>query len=113
MASECLRQFDQVGREEFFKTLWQCCLTVARLVITLGVWFVGLARQTSIDDLGRGKRLQIMMGRLGGGVAVAVVLAVLMGVPSIGGISTWKWAIALVGLALFVWGGLSDRQNSR
>jgi hypothetical protein len=54
-----------------------------------------------------------MMSRLGGGVAVAVVLAVLMGVPSIGGISTWKWAIALVGLALFVWSGLSDRQNSR
>jgi hypothetical protein len=54
-----------------------------------------------------------MMGRLGGGVAVAVALAVLMGVPSIGGIATWKWAIALAGFALFVWGGLSDRQNSR
>ena len=36
-----------------------------------------------------------------------------MGVPSIGGIATWKWAIALAGFALFVWGGLSDRQNSR
>ena len=54
-----------------------------------------------------------MMGRLGGGVAVAVALAALMGVPSIGGIATWKWALALAGFALFVWGGLSDRQNSR
>ena len=72
------------------------------------------AQTPELDELrARGKRRQIMMGRLGGGVAVAVALAVLMGVPSIGGIATWKWALALAGFALFVWGGLSDRQNSR
>ena len=54
-----------------------------------------------------------MMGRIAGGVVVAVALAVLVGVPRIGGIDTWKWALALAGLALFVWGGLSDRQKSR
>jgi len=54
-----------------------------------------------------------MIGRIAGGVAVAAALAVLMGVPRIGGIETWKWALALAGFALFVWGGLSDRQNSR
>ena len=53
------------------------------------------------------------MGRIAGGVAVAAAMAVLMGVPSIAGIETWKWALALVGLAVSVWGGLSDRRNSR
>ena len=53
------------------------------------------------------------MGRIAGGVAVAAALAVLMGVPSIAGIETWKWALALAGLVVFVWGGLSDRRGSR
>ena len=38
-----------------------------------------------------------MMGRIAGGVAVAAAMAVLMGVPSIAGIETWKWALALAG----------------
>jgi hypothetical protein len=54
-----------------------------------------------------------MIGRIAGGVAVAVVFAVLMGVPSIGGIETWKWALGLAGLVLFVSGGLGDRRKSR
>ena len=54
-----------------------------------------------------------MMGRIAGGVAVAAAMAVLMGVPSIAGIETWKWALALAGLMVFVWGGLSDRRYSR
>ncbi len=54
-----------------------------------------------------------MMGRIAGGVAVAAAIAVLMGVPSIAGIETWKWALALAGLVVSVWGGLSDRRDSR
>ncbi len=54
-----------------------------------------------------------MMGRIAGGVAVAVALAVLLGVSRIGGIETWKWALALAGLVVLVWGGLSDRRDSR
>ena len=54
-----------------------------------------------------------MIGRIAGGVAVAVVFAVLMGVPSIGGIETWKWALGLAGLVLFVSGGLGDRRKAR
>lgn len=54
-----------------------------------------------------------MIVRIVGGVAVAAALAVLLGVPRIGGIETWKWALALAGLALFVSGGLSDRRKSR
>ena len=53
------------------------------------------------------------MGRIAGGAAVAAALAVLMGVPSIAGIETWKWTLALAGLVVSVWGGLSDRQKSR
>ncbi len=113
LRTACLSSGPRIRARERLHALWQSCLTVARSVTTLDVRSVGLARQTSINDLRRGKRRQIMMGRLGGGVAVAVALAVLMGVPSIGGIATWKWALALAGFALFVWGGLSDRQNSR
>jgi hypothetical protein len=54
-----------------------------------------------------------MIGRIAGGVGVAVALAVLMGVPRIGGIETWKWALGLAGLVLFVSGGLSDRRKPR
>ena len=53
------------------------------------------------------------MGRITGGVTVAAAMAVLMGVPSIAGIETWKWALALAGLVVSVWGGLSDRQKCR
>ena len=36
-----------------------------------------------------------------GGAVVAVVLAALISVPAIGSISTWKWALGLIGL--FLW----------
>ena len=69
--------------------------------------------QTPNDDLSLGKGATDMMGRITGGVAVAAAIAVLMGVPSIAGIETWKWALALAGLVVSVWGGLSGRRDSR
>lgn len=39
----------------------------------------------------------------GGGTAT--LLALVMLVPSLGGVSTWKWALAAVGLVLFVFAG--------
>jgi hypothetical protein len=39
------------------------------------------------------------------GTALAALFAVVMLVPSIGGVSTWKWILAAGGLALFVLAG--------
>lgn len=39
------------------------------------------------------------------GVGIALAAAVLMTVPEILGVATWKWVLGLVGLAIFVSGG--------
>ena len=44
-------------------------------------------------------------GRILAGSAVAVLVAVVLGVPTIAGIDTWKIALGVVGLILFVLSG--------
>jgi hypothetical protein len=56
------------------------------------------------------------MTRVAVGFAVAVALAVLMGVPSILGVETWKWVLGIVGLMIFAWGGMlgnADRKPGK
>jgi hypothetical protein len=46
------------------------------------------------------------------GFAIAIVMAFVLAVPSIGHVSTWKIVLALLGLALFVVGGPHRSQPS-
>jgi hypothetical protein len=43
------------------------------------------------------------------GVGVAVGLATIAIVPTIAGVSTWKWLLGVMGLVLFVRGERRDR----
>ena len=43
---------------------------------------------------------------------IAIVIAFTIAVPSLGGVSTWKYALAALGVALFVLGG-SDKSDGR
>jgi hypothetical protein len=43
--------------------------------------------------------------RIAAGVGLASVAAVLMTVPTILGVATWKWVLGFVGLMIFVAGG--------
>jgi hypothetical protein len=45
------------------------------------------------------------------GLAIAIVMAFVLAVPSIGRVSTWKIVLALLGLALFVVGGRHRSQT--
>jgi hypothetical protein len=45
------------------------------------------------------------LGNLVSAAAAAGVVALLLAVPSIGGVSTWKYVLAAIGLALFVLAG--------
>jgi len=45
------------------------------------------------------------LGRIALGLTAATVLAVVLTVPQIFGIETWKWILGLIGLALFVSSG--------
>jgi hypothetical protein len=44
--------------------------------------------------------------RLVAGALIALSVAALLTFPRIAGIETWKWLLGLVGLSLFVRGGL-------
>ncbi len=46
-----------------------------------------------------------MMGRAAAAILVAAVAAVLLAVPEIAGVATWKWVLGAIGLALFLAGG--------
>ena len=50
-------------------------------------------------------RVKPALMRLSVGIAVAVVAVVLAVQPTIGGISTWKVVLGVIGLALFVIAG--------
>jgi hypothetical protein len=41
----------------------------------------------------------------------AAALAWLMAVPRVAGVETWKWVLGVVGLALFLVGGMQGRQD--
>jgi hypothetical protein len=43
--------------------------------------------------------------RIAAGLALAVVAAALVAVPSIFGVATWKWVLGVIGLAIFVSAG--------
>jgi len=43
--------------------------------------------------------------RIAAGLGLAAVGAVLMTVPTILGVATWKWVLGVVGLLIFVAGG--------
>jgi hypothetical protein len=44
---------------------------------------------------------------------VAAVLALLMAVPRLAGVETWKWVLGIAGLALFLAGGVQGRRDGR
>jgi hypothetical protein len=44
-----------------------------------------------------------------GGVVIAMVLAVVATVPSVRGISTWKYVAGMIGLWLFLRGGFAPK----
>jgi hypothetical protein len=46
-----------------------------------------------------------MLGRMVGAILIAGVMAVLLAVPEIAGVATWKWVLGAIGLALFLAGG--------
>jgi hypothetical protein len=39
----------------------------------------------------------------------AIVIAFTIAVPSLGGISTWKYALAALGVVLFLWGSAEKK----
>ena len=43
---------------------------------------------------------------------IAIVIAFTIAVPSLGGVSTWKYALAALGVVLFILGG-SDKSDGR
>jgi hypothetical protein len=45
-----------------------------------------------------------------GGVAIATVIAVVVMVPSFRGISTWKYVLGVIGLVLFICGGIGQKR---
>lgn len=45
-----------------------------------------------------------MLGRMAPAVIIAAAIAVLLAVPEIAGIATWKWVLGAIGLALFLAG---------
>jgi hypothetical protein len=49
------------------------------------------------------------IGNLVGGAAAAAILAIVMFIPTIAGVSTWKWMLGLVGLLLWF---LAERAES-
>ena len=48
---------------------------------------------------------------LAGGLGVAVVLAAPFAMPTIAGISTWKYLLGVIGLWVFVRAGMSQSQK--
>jgi len=56
------------------------------------------------------KNVLPMLARTTVGILVAIVAATLAMEPTIGGISTWKIALGMIGLVLFVIAGL-DRKG--
>lgn len=56
------------------------------------------------------KNVPAPLVRLSLGILVAIVAAILALVPAIGGISTWKIVLGMIGVALFVIAGL-DRKG--
>ena len=50
------------------------------------------------------------LARVSVGILIAVVVALLAVVPTIGGISTWKVVLGVIGVALFVIAGF-DRKR--
>jgi ABC-type Fe3+ transport system permease subunit len=49
----------------------------------------------------------MQLRNLGGGILVAVLLAVPFVVPTVAGISTWKYLLGAIGLVVFVRAGMS------
>ena len=49
------------------------------------------------------------IGNLVGGAAAAAILAIVMLIPTIAGVSTWKWMLGFVGLLLWF---LAERAES-
>lgn len=45
------------------------------------------------------------MRTIGAGFLVAIIIAVAIGVPTIGGISTWKVVLGVIGFVIFVRAG--------
>lgn len=45
-----------------------------------------------------------MVGRIVPAVVIAGAVAMLLAVPEIGGVATWKWMLGAIGLALFLAG---------
>jgi hypothetical protein len=46
-----------------------------------------------------------MVGRTVAAIVIAGVMALLLAVPEIAGVATWKWVLGAIGLALFLAGG--------
>jgi len=44
---------------------------------------------------------------------VAAALALLMAVPRLAGVETWKWVLGFAGLVLFLVGGVQGRRDRR
>jgi hypothetical protein len=42
-----------------------------------------------------------MVGRIVPAVIIAAAIAMLLAVPEIAGVATWKWVLGVIGLALF------------
>jgi hypothetical protein len=52
-----------------------------------------------------------LIARLAWGVAAAAVLAALLAVPRVAGVETWKWVLGVVGLVVFLAGGVRRRHD--
>ena len=52
-----------------------------------------------------------LIARLAWGVVAAAVLAVLIAVPRVAGVETWKWVLGVVGLVMFLAGGVRRRKD--
>ena len=61
-----------------------------------------LGREVAVKILRAKGRSGPRVRTIGAGFLVATIIAVAIGVPTIGGISTWKVVLGVIGLVIFV-----------
>ena len=70
---------------------------------------IEILRETKNDPAGCFQAVTPILKRLSLALAVAAVPAIVAFVPTIAGVSTWKWVLGIVGLMIFMLAGRQGR----